>query len=97
MNQYEIVFTEEARQDLLQYNPYEQKIIVSEIRQQLAFQPLVETKNRKELRENPMASWELRAGRFRIFYQVLENEVSVIAIGHKDHNRLFIRGKEVKA
>jgi mRNA-degrading endonuclease RelE of RelBE toxin-antitoxin system len=96
MPKHEIVFTEEARQDLLHYAAYERKIIVSEIRTQLTPRPREETKNRKQLQENPIASWELRAGKFRIFYQLAKSEVCIIAVGHKQRNRLFIRGKEVQ-
>ncbi|MGH9766726.1 MAG: type II toxin-antitoxin system RelE family toxin [Blastocatellia bacterium] len=40
---------------------------------------------------------ELRAGKFRIFYEVDESAKSVIivSVGHKERNKLFIRGKEV--
>ena len=34
--------------------------MVSEMREQLTHQPQVETRNRKLLRDNPVASWELR-------------------------------------
>jgi len=58
----------------------------------------VETKNRKKLRENPLAPWELRAGKYRIFYQVddASHMITIVAIGHKEHNMLLIRGKKVK-
>ena len=39
---------------------------------------------------------KLRVGKYRIFYNVEEESatVRVKAIGWKDHNRLFLRGKE---
>jgi mRNA interferase RelE/StbE len=57
-----------------------------------------ETKNRKKLRANPVAPWELRIGNYRIFYEVDNDSVKVIIIlvGAKEHNILFIRGKRVK-
>ena len=58
MAAYEIEVSEEAKLDLLHYSAFERKIITSEIRAQLANQPTVETKNRKPLRDNPLASWE---------------------------------------
>ncbi|SRR6266498_1209586 len=97
MAEYQIEITEEANEDLRYYAAYERKIIVSEIRAQLVHQPSVETKNRKRLRENPIATWEPRSGKYRVFYQVDENRVtvSVVAAGHKEHNVLFIKGEEV--
>lgn len=61
-------------------------------------QPEVETPIRKRLRENAVAVWELRIGRFCAFYEVDQSEVraTVVAIGHKEHNVLKIRGKVVQ-
>ena len=65
---------------------------------QLLHQPLVPTRNRKLLRANPIASWELRIGEFRVFYEVDEEAmtVTVVAVGHKEHNVLLVRGQEVR-
>jgi mRNA-degrading endonuclease RelE of RelBE toxin-antitoxin system len=59
------------------------------------------TRNRKPL-EGPAsfgATWELRFGpknSFRVFYNVIDEEkiVSVLAIGVKEGNQLFIGGQE---
>ena len=68
--------------------------------EQLLYEPNIETRNRKRLGENELATWELRIGKYRVFYDVviLENSrlVRVKAIGHKEHNRLFIGGKEIE-
>lgn len=96
MAEYRIEFTEDGKHDLSFYTAHARKIIASEIRAQFMHQPLVETRNRKPLRDNPLAPWELRVGKFRIFYQVVESTVSIIAVGHKEYNVLFIKGKEVK-
>ena len=66
------------------------------IKEQLSFEPGKETRNRKRLRENPIATWELRIGKFRVFYEIEEGSkaVCVVAVGWKEHNKLFIRGKE---
>ncbi len=97
MARYHIEVTEEAQADLRYYRAFERKIITSEIRVQLSDQPLSETKNRKPLRENPIATWELRVGRFRIFYDVdrATQTVAIVSVGHKQHNVLLVRGKEV--
>ncbi|MGH8565605.1 MAG: type II toxin-antitoxin system RelE family toxin [Gammaproteobacteria bacterium] len=72
--------------------------MVAEIREQLAHQPNAETKNRKSLRENPIASWELRVGKHRIFYEVDETvrTVGIVCVGHKKHNVLWVRGKRYR-
>lgn len=97
MARYRIEVTEEARDDLRYYTANERKIITSEVRIQLSDQPLSATKNRKSLRENPIATWELRVGKFRVFYDVDESKrvVAVVSVGHKEHDVLLIRGKEV--
>ncbi len=56
MVSYRIEVTEEAKIDLSRYIAFERRLLVSEIREQLMYQPLVETKNRKSLRDNPIAS-----------------------------------------
>src|SRR5713101_10140736 len=96
MAEYRIEVTEEAKTDLSFYTAFERKIITAEIRVQLIHQPLVETKNREPLRDNPLASWELRVGNYRVFYEVDEpaQMVTLVSVGHKEHNTLLIRGEE---
>jgi mRNA-degrading endonuclease RelE of RelBE toxin-antitoxin system len=98
MASYRIEVTEEAKIDLSHYTAFERKLIVSEIREQLTDQPLVETRNRKLLRDNPIAAWELRIGKYRVFYEVNNpaKMVGIVSVGHKEHNILFIRDKEVQ-
>jgi mRNA-degrading endonuclease RelE of RelBE toxin-antitoxin system len=95
---YQVVVTEEAKADLTHYTAFERKIITTAMRTNLPQLPSRETKNQKQLRDNPIASWELRAGRYRIFYEVDEKAhyVIIIAVGHKEHNRLLIKGTEVR-
>jgi mRNA-degrading endonuclease RelE of RelBE toxin-antitoxin system len=96
--EYEIDLTPEAREDLHYYSAFERKLAVSAIRAQLRHEPSTETTNRKELRPNPISTWELRAGKFRVFYNVDEEKkaVTVVSIGHKEHHRLLIRGTEAR-
>jgi mRNA-degrading endonuclease RelE of RelBE toxin-antitoxin system len=57
----------------------------------------VESKRRKQLIANPLAAWELRAGDFRVFYEIVDDAmVKIISIGHKQHTCLYIRGEKVE-
>ena len=92
---YEIEFTPEANEDLKLFRKFEQKQILDETEDQLKYEPNVETRNRKEMRPNNVAGWELRIGKFRVFYKVDEetHTVSIEAVGFKVGSILFIRGE----
>ena len=98
MANYQIELTEEAKEDLYYYNAFERKIIVTGIREQLSDEPDVETKNRKPLRESRLTPWEVRIGKYRVFYKLDETgrTVTVVSVGHKEHNIVLIPGNEVK-
>jgi len=77
------------------------RLVAATIKEQLSHTPEVKTKNRKPLEEPTSfgATWELRFGpknSFRVFYEVdhAEKAVTVLAIGVKEGNRLFIGGEE---
>ena len=93
---YEIEYTPEARDDLKSFRKFEQKSILDEIDAQLQYEPNVETRNRKRLRPNEVAEWELRIDRFRVFYDVHDamKIVKIEAIGYKRGNKLLVRGQE---
>jgi mRNA interferase RelE/StbE len=61
----------------------------------LTYDATSETKRRKKLDPNRIAPWELRIDHYRIFYNIEHTMVKVVAIGHKEHNELYIRGKKV--
>jgi hypothetical protein len=71
--------------------------VLDQIEVQLTYQPDVETRNRKRLRPNPLAPWELRIGEICVFYDVTADALSVrvIAVGQKEGNRLMIGGEEI--
>lgn len=94
---FEVEFTPGAEEDLDYYAQYVQRIIVKAILVHLQFDANVPTKRRKQLRPNPLAPWELRVSEYRVFYEIQEDmKVKVVAIGHKEHNDLFIRGKKAE-
>ncbi|MEW6095905.1 MAG: type II toxin-antitoxin system RelE/ParE family toxin [bacterium] len=98
MAKYKIDFTDEAKIDFSFFSAFECKMMLDQIKCQLSWEPLTETRNRKRLRESSIAPWELRVGKYRVFYEVFEDSltVSVVAIGYKQHNILYIRNKEMK-
>jgi mRNA-degrading endonuclease RelE of RelBE toxin-antitoxin system len=63
----------------------------------LKYDAEVRSRRKKPFEENPLAPWELRIGRFRVFYTIEAGKtVKVVAVGHKEHNELFIRGGKVQ-
>jgi len=92
---YTIDYTASAEADLAFFRAYEQRLILDALDQQVLTAPQQATRNRKLLDPNPLATWEVRVGRYRVFYDVdaLALLVVVKAVGWKDHNTLYLRGK----
>jgi mRNA-degrading endonuclease RelE of RelBE toxin-antitoxin system len=93
---YEVSFTESALEDLRYLKKTDRNVVLDAIELQLTAEPLTETRNRKPLRPNDLSSWEVRVGIHRVFYDAdaEKDTVTVKAVGWKEHNKLFIRGKE---
>jgi len=75
----------------------QQIIILNTVEKQLQYQPDVETKNRKPMRPNPLAPWELRIGNLRVYYDFEDEPEPIVyirAVGVKERNNVRI-GKEV--
>lgn len=94
---YTIEITEEAIKDLQYLDKSAQVIILDKIESQLTYQPSQITRNRKPLKENSLFQWELRIDNYRVFYTIEEKIVivTVVAIGYKKHNNLYIRNKQI--
>lgn len=93
---YRIEYTESAIDDIAYFKKYERVLIVTAIEEQLTHEPLRAVRNRKPMAANVLAQWEVRVGKYRIFYdvEVIDRVVLVKAVGWKEHNTLYIRGKE---
>lgn len=93
---YSIEYTDSAIEDIAYFTKYERGLIVTAIETQLTHEPLREVRNRKPMEPNALARWEVRVGKYRIFYdvEVSDRVVLVKAVGWKEHHRLYIRGKE---
>ena len=102
--QFEIVFAPEVFGHLDFIKRRDHPLLKDTINRQLSFEPTLMSRNRKPL-EQPApfgATWELRLGPqncFRVFYEVdaAARLVSVLAIGIKDRERLYVGGEEFKA
>jgi mRNA-degrading endonuclease RelE of RelBE toxin-antitoxin system len=96
--QYEIVYTYDAIEELECLTKRQQQIVLDAVEGQLTHEPTQETRNRKHLRDNPLATWELRVERMRVFYNVEESRpvVTIVAVGIKRDSRLFLGRNEYK-
>lgn len=92
-----IELSEDAERQLLMCGGHDRAVIIDAVKKQLRYEPAVPTRHRKHLKDNPLATWELRVGKFRVFYNVddVRVVVVVVAIGVKEHNRLLIDGQEI--
>jgi mRNA-degrading endonuclease RelE of RelBE toxin-antitoxin system len=94
---YVIEYSPEAEAHLRRLTAGQQKTVVDSVDRQLINQPKVETRNRKPMRPNPIAPWELRIGDLRVYYEVIEQpepRVIVLAVGVKERNKVRI-GREI--
>ena len=62
MDLFEVVFSFSALHDLRALRKYEQQIVMDGIYSQLLNEPARETSNRKRMRSNGVANWEMRVG-----------------------------------
>ena len=96
---YRIEYSQEAVDHLEFFTARDQAIIVDAVDRQLANEPLKETGNRKPMRPNPIAPWELRIGTFRVYYDLVDETsgpmVLILAIGVKQRNRIRIGDEEI--
>ena len=97
---FDIEFTEPAANHVRSFRKFDQKIILAGVDEQLRHEPTKETKHRKRLGPNDLATWELRIGDFRVFYDVetlkSREVVKVKAVGWKVHDKLTVGGEEVQ-
>jgi len=90
---YLIEFTPEAVEHLAELTARQKSGVLDAIEVQLKHQPTVETRNRKRMRPNPLAPWELRVGSARVYYDVTSEPralVTIRAIGVKHRERIRI-------
>ncbi len=94
---YRIEYSPDAEDHLRALTARQQSVVLDTVDKQLVHQPTVETRNRKPMRPNPVAPWELRISNLRVYYDVEEEPEAVVyirAVGVKQRNRVRI-GKEM--
>jgi mRNA-degrading endonuclease RelE of RelBE toxin-antitoxin system len=96
---YRIEYSPDTEDHLRAFSVRDRRIILDTIDVQLRHQPTVSTKNRKGMRPNPLAPWELRIGKFWVYYDVVEDPKPVVfirAIGIKERSIVRIGGKVIQ-
>ena len=96
---YIIDYSPEAEDHLRWLTTRQQRTVVDNVERRLLHEPTVETKNRKPMRPNPVAPWELRLGTLRVYYDVEEQpeqRVIIVAVGLKEGNRVRIGGEVIE-
>jgi len=92
---YKIIFAPSALDHLAGFEAGQRAALLNATKEQLTFEPSTQTLNRKHMRPNPLAPWELRVQRLRVYYEIEERarEVHILAIGVKDRERVIIAGE----
>ena len=93
---YRIEYSPDTEGHLRALSARQRAIVLDTVDRQLIHQPKIETRNRKPMRPNPMAPWELRIGNLRVYYDVAEKPerlvyIRAVGIKHRDAVRI---GKE---
>ena len=70
---YTIQYSPETEEHLGALTARQRSMIFDAVDDQLTHQPTVETKHRKPMRPNPIAPWELRIGKLRVYYDVQDD------------------------
>jgi len=96
---FTIEYSPETEDHLNALSARQRAVVLDRVDRQLVHQATVETRNRKPMRPNPIAPWELRIGALRVYYDVtesLEPTVLIRAVGIKRRDRIFIGGEEIE-
>jgi mRNA-degrading endonuclease RelE of RelBE toxin-antitoxin system len=94
---YRIEYSPETEEHFQYLSKRQQGIVLDAVERQLQFQPDIETRDRKPMRPNPLAPWELRIGTLRVYYDFEDSPERVVfirAVGIKQRNNVRI-GREM--
>ncbi len=91
-----IEYTPEAVDHLRGLDARQRVTVLDRVEILLSHEPTKPTRNRKLLRANPLAPWELRLGDLRVYYECpTENLVVIKAVGIKRRATVRIGGEEI--
>jgi mRNA-degrading endonuclease RelE of RelBE toxin-antitoxin system len=93
---YRITITEDAERQLRALSVRDQRNLETAVLTRLVHAPTSPTKAVKQLRPNPFAQFELRAGQLRALYNVESDEVIILLVGRKVGNKLIVEGDEFR-
>ena len=96
---YSIEYLRPALEHLRYLTARQRSTVFAGVDEQLRHEPTVGTRNRKQMRANVLASWELRLGDLRVYYDVEEKPqqlVKIAAIGIKDGNEVIIGRERIR-
>lgn len=96
---YQIEYTDAAIEHLKVLTARQQRMVLDAVDQQLQYEPLVETRNRKLMQPNSLATWELRIDNLRVYYNVQGENIYIVfiqAVGVKIRNRVRIGKEEIE-
>ncbi len=96
---YRIEYSPDVEEHLRFLTARQCAIVLDTVDAQLPHQPTVETRNRKPMRPNPLAPWELRIGELRVYYDIEEapeQMVYIRAVGIKEGNRVRIASEVIE-
>ena len=99
MGTYKIDFAASVEKHLKALKAADRQRVLGAIARSLMHEPARMARNRKPMRPNPLAPWELRVGDFRVYYRVIETPAKVVevaAVGEKRGNQLWIAGEQVQ-
>jgi mRNA-degrading endonuclease RelE of RelBE toxin-antitoxin system len=94
-----VVFKESVLDDLRWFGRKNGRLLFKAIEERLSDAPTALSRNLKTLRPNPIAQRELRLfGRYRVLFNVAADAgvVTVLIVGEKRGDALFVRGEEYR-
>ena len=89
---YDIILAPEAIEDLNEFSAHDRATIKAALEIHLRHEPIKVSKSRiKRLRRLSKPQYRLRVDKFRIFYDVVESSVNVLAIIPKEESSRWLK------
>lgn len=96
---WSVTLKESVIDDLRWFGRKTGRVLLAEAEKQLSNDPVSESKNLKTLKPNRIAQRELRLfGRYRVLFNINQDltQVTIINMGEKRGNSLFVQGEEFR-